>query len=510
MLRKILSVGGWTLLSRVTGFLRDILLAAILGAGPLMDAFTVANRLPNHFRVIFGETSFNAAFQPVYAQVLHDEGGAGARRFSGQIAAVLGLAVTAVTVAAILFMPQVVGWLAPGFERDPAQFELAVALTRVTFPYLTFITLAMLVSAVLNSHERFAAAGAAQSLLNVSVIAALAIAALFPSAAHAAAWGVTASGLLQLALVWWDARRSAIAPLAQRPRLDAPVRRFLKILLPATLGSAGVQIALFVDTILVTLLGPGAPSSVYYADRIYQLPIGVIAIAAGTVVLPEMSRRFASGDAAGAHRAQNRALSFILALALPTTVAFLVIPDLIMSALFVRGAFTAADASAAAAVLAAYAVGLPAVVLIRSTSASFNARGDTRTPAIVAFLAVVANIALKLVLIPQFGTPGLAFATAFGAWLNVAMLYGLALRKGWTEPDRTLRHVLSAALAGSVVLAAAGMAMRGMRPSLPPIGDIGFLALLCIAGSAAYGAAFLGLLRLLGTPLPALRRGRRP
>lgn len=509
MLRKILSVGGWTLLSRVTGFLRDILLAAILGAGPLMDAFTVANRLPNHFRVIFGETSFNAAFQPVYAQVLHDEGGHGARRFSGQIAAVLGLAVTMVTIAAILFMPQVVRWLAPGFERDPAQFELAVALTRVTFPYLSFITLAMLVSGVLNSHERFAAAGASQSLLNIAVVGALLVAFLFPSAAHAAAWGVTVSGILQLALVWWDARRSGIAPRLVRPRLDAPVKRFLKVLFPATLGSAGVQIALFVDTILVTLLGPGAPSSVYYADRIYQLPIGVIAIAAGTVVLPEMSRRFAAGDAAAAHRAQNRALSFILALALPITVAFLIIPDIIMSALFVRGAFTASDAAAAAAVLTAYATGLPAVVLIRSASASFNARADTKTPAIIAFVAVMANIALKLVAIPQLGTPGLALATAAGAWINVLLLYGLALRRGWTQPDRLLRHVLAAALIGSAVLAAAGAGLRAFRPALPPVGDIGFLLISTVAGCILYGAAFLAMLKLLGTPLPALGRARR-
>jgi putative peptidoglycan lipid II flippase len=423
MLRKLLSVGGWTLVSRVTGFARDVMMAAMMGAGPLADAFVVALRLPNHFRAIFGEGAFNSAFIPTYAKTRAEKGEGEAQAFAGNILSLMLWVQLAVLALALIFMPQLVALVAPGFPEDPFKFELAVTLTRITFPYLLFVTLVTLYSSLLNAHDRFAAAAAAPVLLNASLIAGLGLAFLFPSAGHAAAWGVCAAGVLELILVWAD---------------TGPVRHFFKTFLPAVVGSAGVQIAMFADTIIASFLPSGAVSAIYYADRLYQLPIGVIGIAAGTVLLPEMSRHLATGDAPSAYRAQNRTVGLTLILAAPFMVAFLVMPYLIVSALFGRGAFDSAAASEAARVLAAYALGLPAIVLIRSALASFHARSDTVTPLIASLSAVAMNVMLKLILISPFGAAGLALATAIGAWINFILLIVLAWRKGWTKPDYDL------------------------------------------------------------------------
>ncbi len=506
MLRQILSVGGWTLVSRVTGLAREIVMAAILGAGPLMDAFVVANRIPNHFRAIFGEGAFNAAFVPAYARLLTRQGAPTARLFSGRVTALFGLTLIAVTALAIAFMPQLVGVLAPGFRDDPALFALAVTLTRITFPYLLFVSLVTLLSGVLNAHERFAVAAAAPILLNVSIVAALAAAVLFPSAAHAAAWGVFAAGLLELLLLLAAAARIDATPLAVRPRLDSEVKGFLKRLVPATLGAAGVQIALFADTILVTLAGTGAASSLNYADRLYQLPIGVIGIAAGTVLLPTMSRRLADADEAGAHRAQNRTIGLTLILSAPFAVAFLMIPVLIMEAVFVRGAFDRAAAEAAGAVLMAYAAGLPAIVLIRSAIASFHSRGDTTAPVVISLAAIGLNVALKLVLMPRYGAPGLALATAVGAWANLLLLYAVALRRGWTKPDAVLGRTLALVMAASLALALAiwfgTPAIAGRIGAFGPLNPAMLtLAALAILGGLAYGGTALVGAKLLKVPL---------
>ena len=292
---------------------------------------------------------------------------------------------------------------------------------------------------VLNAHERFAAAAAAPVLLNVSIVAALAIAFLFPNAGYAAAWGVAVAGVLELLLVWVSAKRLGVAPRIEAPRLDPAMTHFFKILGPAVIGSAGVQLAMFADTIIASFLPTGAVASLYYADRIYQLPLGVIGIAAGTVLLPEMSRKIASGDVAGAHGAQNRAVGLTLALAAPFVVAFLTIPDLIMSALFQRGAFDAAAAQRSGAVLAAYAIGLPAAVLIRSAVASFYSRSDTVTPLIASLSAVAVNVGLKIVLTGPYGVVGLSLATAIGIWVNLGLLVFLALRQGLDVPKRHAR-----------------------------------------------------------------------
>ncbi|GGK31645.1 murein biosynthesis integral membrane protein MurJ [Salinarimonas ramus] len=505
MLKKIVSVGGWTLVSRVTGFARDVVMAAVLGAGPITDAFVVALRLPNHFRAIFGEGAFNAAFIPTYAQARAARGDADARIFAGRIASLVLAVQLLVLAGALAFMPQLVGLLAPGFVDDPERFELTVTLTRITFPYLLFVTLVTLFSAVLNAHDRFAAAAGAPILLNVSLIAGLLAASFFPSAGHAAAWAVAVAGVLELLLVWWDAAARGIAPKLARPGLDPDVRKFFRTLGPALIGSAGVQIAMFADTIIASLLPTGAVSAIYYADRLYQLPVGVIGIAAGTVLLPEMSRRIAEGDTAGAHASQNRAVGLVLALALPAAAAFVVVPDLIMLALFGRGAFTAADAAAAGAVLAAYATALPAVVLIRAGLASFHSRSDTATPLIASLTGVAVNVVFKILLTGPLGAPGLAFATAIGAWVNVALLFFLAWRRGWTAPDARLGRTLAVCLAGMLALAGAVMALREpartLAARLPALDAEAQLAMLAVAGGLVYGLVVLAGLRLAGVRL---------
>ena len=380
MIERILTVGGFTLLSRITGFVRDIILAAVLGAGPVADAFFVALRLPNHFRAIFAEGAFNAAFVPAYARIREQGGAERAGLFADRIFTLLLMSQIVLLAVALVFTPAVIDVLAPGFAGDPSRYALAVELTRITFPYLLLITLVTLYGGILNALQRFAAAAAAPILLNLSMIVTLLLAAFFPTAGHAAAWGVLISGVLQALLVGGDAWRADALTALRWPQLDADVRQFFRALGPATVGSAGVQLALFADTIIASFLPAGAVSALYYADRLNQLPIGVIGIAAGTVILPEMSRRLAAGDHSGAAHAQNRAIEFTLLMAIPCVAAFFVIPELIMRALFVRGAFTAADAVAAGRTLAAYAFGLLPFVLIRSAIATFFARGDTATP----------------------------------------------------------------------------------------------------------------------------------
>ncbi len=511
MLRSLFSVAGYTLLSRVTGFLRDVLLGAVLGAGMLADAFYVAFRLPNHFRAIFGEGAFNAAYVPSYSRVLETEGAQEAKQFASQIATLLLGSQLVLLALAWLFMPQFVALLAPGFDADPEKFAAAVALTRITFPYLLFITLVTLHSGTLNAQRHFAAAAFAPVLLNVAMVAALALAFLFPSAAHAAAWGVAISGILQLALLMEAARRAKVLAGFARPRWSADVKQFFGALGPAVIGSAGVQIALFADTIIASMLPTGGVSAIYYADRLYQLPIGVIGIAAGTVLLPEMSRRFAAGDSGGAFDAQNRTMAITIALCAPFAVAFLMIPETIMRGVFQRGEFTAEAAQASASVLAAYGSGLMAVVLIRAAVASFQSQGDTRTPMMVSLSAVALNVVLKLFLYKPYGAAGLAFATAAGAWLNVAALAFLAQRAGLMKPDRALGKAAVAVAVATALLALVAIfwaaPARAIAASIGAFQNEIELVVLGLAGASAYGLALYAGLRFLGAPLTRAAAG---
>src|SRR4030088_1119461 len=290
MIERILTVGGLTLVSRITGFARDIMLAAILGAGPVADAFFVALRLPNHFRAIFAEGAFNAAFVPAYAH-LHRGSEKPAKLFADRIFTLLFGAQVVLLVVAWLFMPQVIAILAPGFSSDPLRGGLGISRTPITFPYLLLITLVTLYGGMLNVMHRFASAAAAPIFLNLSMMATLALAAFFPGAGYAAAWGVLIAGFLECSLLAGDAAGSGVLPRFAPLKLDDDVRAFFRALGPATVGSMGAQVALVPNPTTATFLPAGALSALYYADRLNQLPIGVIGIAIGTVLLPEMSRQ---------------------------------------------------------------------------------------------------------------------------------------------------------------------------------------------------------------------------
>jgi putative peptidoglycan lipid II flippase len=514
MIGRMFTVGGFTLLSRLTGFARDILLAAVLGAGPVADAFFVAFRLPNHFRAIFAEGAFNAAFVPAYARIRAANGPGQAKLFADRIFTLLLASQVVLLVAALLFTPTLISLLAPGFVGDPTRFQLAVELTRITFPYLLLITLVTLYGGILNALQRFASAAAAPILLNFAMMATLALAASFTSAGHAAAWGVLLSGVLQAMLVGGDTLQNGVLPVFHRLRWDDDVKSFFKALGPATVGSAGLQIALFADTIIASFLSAGALSALYYADRLNQLPIGVIGIAAGTVVLPEMAARIAVGDEGGAMHAQNRAIELTLLLSIPCIVAFLLIPELIMRALFMRGAFTAADAAEAGQTLFAYALGLLPFVLVRSVTATFLARGDTATPVKAALTAAAVNVAFKagFFYTTSLAQVGLALATTIGAWLNLGLVVWFAARQGRIEFSRSLKssvvRLTAAGIALTLVLSLVDGPIASLFSSWLRLRDEATLAVLACIGALVYGGV---VMVLLGPRwLAAWRRRARP
>jgi len=510
VIRNIFSVSAITLVSRLFGFVRDLMFAAILGAGPLADAFFVAFRIPNQFRAIFAEGAFSAAFVPGFAKVAAERGQNAALVFADRIFAFLILAQLVLLVLAFVFMPTVVGLMAPGFADDPVRFPAAVELTRITFPYLALVSLVILMSGVLNAVGRFAAAAATQVVLNVGIIGALLLAANFRTPAHAAAWGIVVAGLLQFLVVTADALKANVMLELRAPKVTPEVRQFWKTFLPATLGSAGSQIAVLADTVVASYLVAGSVSWLYYADRLNQLPLGVIAIAVGTVLLSEMSRRVAAGDDAGARTAQLRAIELTLVFTLPAVAAFVIVPDTLMRALFMRGEFSANDAMQSARALAAYGSGLAALVLIRPLTVTFHSRGDTTTPVIAVGVAITVNVLLKVLLMSPLGHVGLAVATSVGAWINLVMLIVFARRRDLLTLDERAKVVMPQLAVAFSVLALALVASTTAIAMLIPgrLGDKVELVLLIATGGLAYGGALAVLFgkRFLAD-LKRLRRG---
>jgi len=501
MLARIFTVGGYTLLSRLTGFARDVMLAAILGAGPMADAFFVALRLPHHFRTIFAEGAFKVAFVPAYAHVRGERGEASAKLFANRIFTLLFISQLVLLVLAWAFMPQAMSILAPGYSEDVAQRNLAIELTRITFPYLLLTTLVALYGGMLNVMHRFATVAAAPIFLNISMMATLALAAFFPGVGHAAAWGVLISGFLQYFLLAGDLALHGGLPRLARVSLDEDIGAFLAALGPATLGSMGTQVALFADTIIATFLPAGSLSALYYADRVNQLPVGVIGTTIATVLLPEMSRQLATHDHEGAMQSQRRAFNFILLVSVPFVAAFLTVPDVIMRAMFTRGAFSRVDADIAGATLSAYAIGLIPFVLIHSAVATFYARKDTATPMKAALIGVAVNVGLKIALVGALAQVGLALATAIGAWTDLLLVLGFAVRAGYLfRPDRILLRSLvkfstSGVLLGGSLWLAARFAAAHLS-TLASFRDETVLALLVAVGTVVYVGSILLLFGL--------------
>ncbi|MGG5823337.1 murein biosynthesis integral membrane protein MurJ [Falsiroseomonas sp. HW251] len=489
MLRSVATVGAWTMASRILGFARDMLIAAKLGATPMADAFFVALRLPNLFRQLFGEGAFNAAFVPAFAGSYALDGPRAARALANSLAALMSLFLSGIVILGIVFMPQLLYVLAPGFHGESLRFPLTVELTRITFPYLLFICLAALVSGVLNGMNRFSAAAAAPILFNlVSMAALLGLTPFVATPAHALAWGVTASGLLQLLMLIAAARMAgmAVTPFA-RPRLTKEVRTVLRRMGPGLVGAGITQVNLAIGIIIASLLPEGAVSFLYYADRISQLPLGVIGAAVGTALLPVLSAQLRTGKRLAAHRSQNRAIELTLAFALPAALAMAVVPGPIISALFERGAFDSRAAAATAAALVAYAAGLPAFVLVKALTPGFFARGDTATPVKVGLAVVALNLVLNLTLTRWLGHVGIALGTSVASWVNVVLLAWLLVRRGRLVLDRRLRRAVPRLLAAALAMAALLLALQALLfPQPDPWLRLGALVVLISAGMAAY------------------------
>ncbi|HWA02711.1 MAG TPA: murein biosynthesis integral membrane protein MurJ [Rhizomicrobium sp.] len=507
MLRRLASVGGYTMLSRIAGFARDVLMAAVLGDGLLSDAFFVAWRLPNSFRGIFAEGAFNVAFIPRYAAMRETAGEAGAAAFADNIYSWQMAAQVVLLVLAMALMYWIVRIMAPGFAAHPGQAELATALSRITFPYLILTVIAVQLSAMLNAHGRFAAAAAWSIFLNIAMIGTLLAARWFPNAAFAAAGGVLLAGFLQIAFIVTAAARSGLRLRIRTPRWTPETGNFLRALGAATLGSASVQIALFFDTLIASFF-PGVLTAVNYADRINQLPLGTLGIALATVLLPEMSTLIAKGDQAGARAAQNRSAALGLFLTLPFAAAFLLVPQTIMRGIFAHGAFHVDAADVSASALAAYGVGLPAFVMVRVVAATFYARHDTATPVRATMLAVAVNVGFKFLLVWGFhmGAAGVALGTSLGSWANVMLLVYLARRRNLLEADETfVRSLLPAAL-GAAATGAAALAGATLAPAIVRTGALereAALGLAILFAAAAYGLVTWTFRRSL--PLGRLR-----
>ncbi|PSJ38052.1 murein biosynthesis integral membrane protein MurJ [Allosphingosinicella deserti] len=424
------TIGGLTMVSRVFGFAREMLMSRIMGASGAADAFLVAFRLPNTFRRLFGEGAFSAGFVPLFSQRFHGPGGMEeAKKFSEEVLAVFLPTLFVFTLVFELIMPLFVSAIASGYVGE--KYDLTVFLTRITFPYLLLISLVSFFSGILNSLTRFAAAAFAPALLNIAMLAALLI---VPDggvrSATALAIGVTIGGVLQLILVWHGARKAGVSLRLRKPQITPSVKQFFIVVIPATLGAGVYQISQLIDTFFATRLPEGSMSYLNYSDRLNQLPLSVIGTALGTAILPQISRFIARNEPDEAARVQGQAVELSMLLCLPAALALAIVAGPLVTAMFEGGRFTVEDARITGNVLAIIVSGLPAYVLVKVITPGFYAREDTKTPVKTAVIVLVANIVLNFALIPPFGIYGLAFAIAACSWLNAIMLYLILRHRG--------------------------------------------------------------------------------
>jgi putative peptidoglycan lipid II flippase len=492
------TVGIWTLLSRVLGFIREILLLSLIGPGPVMDAFVAAFRLPNMFRRFFAEGAFNAAFVPMFAKKL--EGGEDAQVFARDAFNGLALVVLALVGLAMVFMPGFVWLTAEGFSGD-ARFDMTVGYARIVFPYILCMSLSALFSGILNATGRFAVAAAAPVLLNIFVITAMTAGALIGGeVVNWLIWSIPLAGIAQLALTWRAAAHAGFNLRPSRPRWTPDMKSMIVIALPAALASGVMQINLVVGQ-LVASQYDSAVSWLFAADRLYQLPLGVVGIAVGIVLLPDLSRRLRAGDDTGAHTALSRAAEISLALTIPSAVALMVIPFTLVSVLFQRGASSVDDTAAIATAVLIYGLGLPAFVLQKILQPVYFAREDTRRPFHFALVAMVVNAALAVGLAPFIGWIAPAIATTLAGWTMFACLalgarrYGTAAKFDARFHKRIWR-ILAASLAMGLALWAGNLILQPVL-GMPWWRGLGLIALLAIGAVSYFGIGHLiGAFRL--------------
>jgi putative peptidoglycan lipid II flippase len=505
--RGFLTVGGLTALSRIFGFFRDVLLAAVMGTGWVADAFFVSFRFPNLFRALFAEGAFNSAFVPLFSKRLRAEGEASAHSFAEEALAILFVGVTLTVIAAEIFMPYLVKAIAPGFSANPEKFRLAVLLSRITFPYLICMSLVALTAGILNALGKYSAPAATPVLLNLVLIAVTLFAAASgfydqPQAGIIQAWGVAIAGFAQLLYVAWAARGLGMDPGFRRPRLSPDMRRLLILAVPGLIAGGINQVNIFIGTMIASLQA-SAVSFLYYADRINQLPLGMVGIAIGVVLLPTLSRHLADHDEAGAMASQNRSLEFALLLTLPAAAALVIIPKPVILVLYQRGSFTANDTVQVSAALAAFACGLPAFVMTKVFLPGFFAREDTATPMWYAAASVAVNIAGSLILFPVLGHTGIAIATTLSGWTNAVLLSTTLMRRGHFSIDAALRRrtpllLLATALMGAALYGASLGLARFFEAEHGVLTHAAALAALVSTGALAYAAAaqITGAMRL--------------
>ncbi|MCX7362294.1 MAG: murein biosynthesis integral membrane protein MurJ [Alphaproteobacteria bacterium] len=518
--RAIATVGGFTLMSRVVGFVRDIVLSGLLGSGAVADAFFVAFKLPNFFRRLFAEGAFSAAFVPLFARELTGNGRDAALTFARQAHAALLLVLVPFSIVLMLGMPAVMSALAPGMRDDPPTFSLAVEFGRISFPYLLFISLASLYGGVLNGIDRFAHVAATPVLLNLALIGALlGLTPFLPNAGYAASIGVAIAGLLQWLWLLVACARDGVAMKLVRPRWTERVARLVALATPVVIGGGAQQVSAMLDVVWASLLPVGTISALYYADRLAQLPLGVVGIAIGTALLPLLARQLRAGESDSAMANQNRAIEVGLLLSVPSAISLWLLAEPIIRVLFERGRFGADDTLRTAGALAAFAIGLPAFVLIKALTPGFFAREDTRTPLYIALGAIALNIVLNIVFL--WGTTlahvGIALASSISGWVNAALLGAVLIRRGQWAADRRLKQRtlgVLAATAGMGGVLWVGLILLG--PALAHSSVPGAIALagICVAGGLAYAvlAAALGVLslselRAMTRRKPAIRSG---
>lgn len=441
LVKSITTVGGYTIGSRAVGFLREILTASFLGAGPAADALVVAIKLPSFFRRLFAEGAFNAAFIPIFAGILATDGEASARSFAEKILTLLTSALLLLVIAVELFLPTVLPILVPGFAHTPERLQYTIEFTRITFPFIFFISLTALYSGVLNSLDKFAAAASSPMAGNLAIIAVvLSMHDSFHSPGDAFALGITACGILQLLWVIIPAWKSGMRLTFRKPSLSPSVRKFFCVVGPAAMGSGVVQINLFIGAFIASWLPTGAISYMNYADRLNQLPLSVVGVAVSTALLPLLSRQIRQGNKEGATFSQNTALEFSLFLVLPAMTGLICMAPALIRMVFERGAFTPEDTAATSMTLQAFAIGLPAYVMIKVFSSSFFARQDTVTPIKTAAIGIIVDIGLSIVLMQYFAQVGIALATAAAAWINVILLAAILWKKGHLQISTALKQ----------------------------------------------------------------------
>jgi putative peptidoglycan lipid II flippase len=439
LIRNVGTIGGLTAISRVFGFVRDMLLARVLGAGLAADAFQLAFTLPNTFRRLFAEGAFSVAFVPMYSRALHGDGGEEeASRFAADVLAVFVWVLIAFSAVAMVVMPAIVWALASNYGDVPGKFDLTVALSRITFPYLGLISLVAMLSGLLNARSRFGPGAVAPVLLNICLITGIGVGWYMRGSsgddtivAYALAVSVSVAGVAQLAYLVWETKRAGVRIKLTMPRLTPEVRRLGKLILPATFGAGIYQISQFVDTFFATSLPQGSLTLLKLADRLNQMPLGIVGIALGTAILPMLARHIHTGDGKEAQRLQGQAFEIATLLTLPAAAALAVCAPAFVTAFFVGGKFTVGDGAIMANIVVALVAGLPAYVIVKILNPGFFAREDTRTPVWTALAALSFNIALNLYVVQRFGVVGLAAATAASATLNCLLLYAMLHRRGW-------------------------------------------------------------------------------